>query len=338
VINYRIHFCSRSIIVKSILCSFLVLALVSSGLGQTDRDTLLPDTDTIRKPVSELKETIPAVIRNNVETTRNSAAVKIDSPIVRVRNQKIKNRWPYHVVVKQNPYYNFFGKPIVQTYVKRKDGKEELFYLMIGLILYFALIRLLFLKYLHNMFIVFFRISLKQKQIREQLLQTPLPSLLLNILFVVTGGIYISFLLRYFHFAPNTGLFWLGLYSSIGLIIIYMFKFVILKFLGWIFNIVEATDMYIFIVFLVNKLLGIFLIPFLILLAFSGSSFPDVVVVLSIMMVIIAFVYRYIASYAPIRKQINVSQLHFFLYLCGFEIIPLLVLYKVLLSFLERTI
>jgi hypothetical protein len=57
-----------------------------------------------------------------------------------------------------------------------------------------------------------------------------------------------------------------------------------------------------------------------------------------LVMVTFAFAYRYIVAYAPIRKQINVTQLHFLLYLCGFEIIPLLVLYKVLLSFLERSI
>ena len=53
---------------------------------------------------------------------------------------------------------------------------------------------------------------------------------------------------------------------------IYLVKFVVLKFIGWVFSISRATDIYIFIVFLVNKMLGIFLLPFLIVIIFSGQE------------------------------------------------------------------
>ena len=126
-------------------------------------------------------------------------------------------------------------------------------------------------------------------------------------------------------------------YSTVALGFIYFCKFLTLMFLGWIFSIEEATDMYIFIVFMVNKILGIFLLPFIVLMAFSGPAVLGMLVSLTYLVIGLAFAYRYIISFAPIRKQINVSQFHFFLYLCGFEIIPLLVMYKVLLSFFERS-
>jgi len=255
------------------------------------------------------------------------------------RKTKVVQKAGYKTLLKQHPYFNFFGRPIVQTSSKREvNSKDGLFYLLLSVIFYFALIRVLFARYLNNLFTLFFRASLKQKQIREQLLQTPLPSLLLNILFTVSGGIYACFLLRSYNYFTGIPLPLLMVYCTVALAVIYFSKFVTLKFLGWIFNISEATDMYIFIVFMVNKLLGIFLLPFVVMMAFSSPSVLHLLSTLSIIFIALAFAYRYILAFAPIRKQINVSQFHFFLYLCGFEITPLLIIYKVLLSFFARSL
>jgi hypothetical protein len=249
-----------------------------------------------------------------------------------------KPRVPYMQVIKEHPYFNFLAKAKYRLSYKQTDPvKEGLFYLLTALVFYFAIVRQLFRKYMKNLFAVFFRVSLKQKQIREQLLQSPLPSLLLNIFFIISGGLYISFLLRYYRFVAANNFWLLVAFSILALGIIYIGKFMLLKMMGWIFNISEATDTYNFVVFLVNKLLGIFLVPFVVLLAFSEKALVDILVTLSFTMIAILFAYRYIISYSPVRKEIKVSQFHFFLYLCAFEIAPLLLIYKLLLTFLERS-
>ncbi len=243
-----------------------------------------------------------------------------------------------NAVLRNNAYLNFFRKPRYEINIKRNNtGKDGLFYLLTAVVFYFAMVRLLFSKYMNNLFAVFFRVSLKQKQIREQLIQSPLPALLLNIFFIITGGIYITFLLQYYNFHRTDNFWYLILNSTIALGLVYLVKYITLKLTGWIFNIAEATDTYAFVVFLVNKLLGILLIPFLILMAFSAELLISVLVTLSFTVVAIFFAYRYIISYAPVRKEIKVSQFHFLLYLCAFEIIPLLLIYKVLLTFLEKS-
>jgi hypothetical protein len=318
--------------VKFIFFSLFIAVFVVNGFGQTGEDSVLNrNTPAVRSNPVRINRQVPAraVTRTppRVDTTlpRPAARAKIIRPT-------------YTMVLKQNPYFNFFAKPIVQTTVHREEsGKDGLFYLFVTIILFFALTRLLFIRYFNNLFTVFFRASLKQKQIREQLVQTPLPSLLLNFLFVVVGGIYASFILRYYHFNPVGNMYLLMVYSALALALIYAAKFLTLKLLGWIFNIQEATDLYIFIVFMVNKVLGMSLIPIIVLMAFTDINGLKLIVNISYILVALAFFYRYIISFAPVRKQINVSQFHFFLYLCGFEIIPLLVLYKVLLSFFERS-
>jgi len=150
---------------------------------------------------------------------------------------------------------------------------------------------------------------------------------------VIVGGLYIFFLLQHYQTSPVSG-FWLLLFYCIGAVaLVYLVKFTVLKFTGWIFNMRDAADTYIFIVFLVNKLLAIFLLPLLIVMAFSLASWGEVLLTLSYIMVGGFFTYRYIVSFAPVRREVKVSQFHFFMYLCAFEIIPLLLIYKVLLRF-----
>lgn len=244
----------------------------------------------------------------------------------------------YIRVLRQHPYFNFFSTPRNETVYKRTGrNKDGLFYLLTGLALYFVLVRLVFRKYMGNLFSVFFGVSLKQKQIREQLLISPLPSLLLNIFFVIAGGIYISFLFDYYQIdvAPNR--WYLIFYCTAALVVIYIGKLLVLKLMGWIFNISGATDTYIFVVFMVNKILGIFLAPFLLLLTFSSPGIVSVFTFLSFAVIAILFAYRYIISYSPVRKEIKVSQFHFFVYICALEIIPLLLIYKVLVTYLLRS-
>ncbi len=167
----------------------------------------------------------------------------------------------WHKVLAASPFYNFTGKPVVEIFeVHRPNSKDSLFYLLVAILFYFALIRIFFTKYLDNLITLFFRVSLRQQQIREQVLQTPLPSLLLNILFMLSAGLYACFLLHYSRIGEGVRFWVIYVYCMLLLGSIYLVKFLVLKFVGWVFAISRATDIYIFVVFLVNKMMGIFLL------------------------------------------------------------------------------
>jgi hypothetical protein len=219
----------------------------------------------------------------------------------------------------------------------KSSSKDYLFYLMLLLLLYFGLIKVLFEKYLNSLFQLFFRASLRKQQLREQLLQTPLPSLLLNVLFIVSAGLYASFLIRHYHVVEQIEFPILFAICGASLTVLYAVKFALLKLAGWIFNRTNATDAYIFIVFLVNKMMGILLLPFLVIMSFSTSeTITEVATTISVIMIGILFIYRFVTGYRNIRHEIKLSVFHFFIYLCAFEITPVLLIYKVLLAYLEK--
>lgn len=243
-------------------------------------------------------------------------------------------------VLHHHPYFGFGSDAtqLQQGVTKRQStGKEWLFYLLLGLLIIYGFLKLVFPKYFSDLFRLFFRTTIKQRQIKEQLMQTPLPSLLLNGFFILSAGLYASFMLQYFEL--NTlGNFWLLLlYCCGGLSVVYFVKFAGLKISGWLFNMEEAADSYIFIVFVVNKMLGLLLLPFLVLIAFTAGKVYSAGLALSWCLVGGLLVYRFILTYSAIRNQVKVNPFHFFLYLCAFEIAPLLLIYKGLLLFFHIT-
>ena len=235
-----------------------------------------------------------------------------------------------------HPWFGFNARAdLFQQEVKPFNGKEAFFYVLIGLLLIYALFRQAFPKYFNDLFRVFFRTTIKQRQVSDQMIQTPLPSLMLNGFFVVSGGMYLSFILMHFKMNPVDNFWILSFYCIIALAGIYLIKFLGLKFSGWLFNMREAAESYIFIVFITNKMVGIILLPFLVLLAFATGYIYSISLSLSWCVLIGLLIYRFIMSYTAIRKQIRVNPFHFFLYLIAFEIAPLLLVYKGLLLFLQ---
>jgi hypothetical protein len=210
-------------------------------------------------------------------------------------------------------------------------NSDYLFYALAGVILLVAVIKQLFPKYFANLFRLLFEASFRQKQRREQLMQETLPSLLMNILFILVGGLFIALLSDYYGWL-HTGFWWLVLYSITILALVYMFKYIVIQFTGWVFNAKESASTYSFIVFLINKMIGVVLLPMLLLLAFSSGEVWDITVMIAAGVVILLLIFRYVISLRVIRGALNINPIHFFIYLCAVELMPMLIIYKVLFN------
>ena len=232
----------------------------------------------------------------------------------------------------------FQKTPVYEIIAERKPmGKEVLFYILTGLVALLAGIRLIFPKYFKNLFLLFMQTSMRQKQTRENLLQNNLASIFLNILFMVSAGIYITLLVLYKHWV-DLSFNHLLLYGVVFLFVVYLVKYIFLAFSGWVFNVPEATSAYSFVVFLVNKVLCIILIPFVWIITFSPLPIKQVAITISAGIILVLFLYRYLISFGVIRTNLKVSVLHFFLYLCAVELLPLFLIYKLLVNFVTGSI
>jgi ABC-type multidrug transport system fused ATPase/permease subunit len=210
----------------------------------------------------------------------------------------------------------------------KRSSTDYIFYLLALLFLILGSIRFLFPKYFNDLFGLFFRVTFKQKAIRERLLESTLPSMLLNGLFFISGGFFLYVISGYYHWQIK-GNFWYGLgFWTVILTLVYGLKWLLLRIIGWLFQMQEASNTYTFIVFLVNKVLGVMLLPVVVLMSLAPVSLHPALVTIVLFLLSALFIYRYIISYPGIKASVRVNQFHFFLYLCAFEIVPLLIIYK----------
>lgn len=293
--------------IRPFLLIILFLFLSRSGFAQGP-DSLSRRGDTIRVDTTRKPDTLRPVL----DTTR---------PVADTTRIQTREAVPGTIA----------PPPRKDSPLRNVQGKENFFYVLVALLLFLGILRNVFPKYFADLFRIFFRRTLKQRQLYEQLIQAPLPSLLLNLFFLITGGIYISFLLNYYHLEKVDN-FWLqALYATGILFAIYAGKYAMLKFSGWLFQLPGPADDYSFIVFMINKMVGIFLLPCLILILLAGHSLAQFAFYISLIGLALMGLYRILLTFQLSRNRVKVNLFHFLLYILGFEIIPLVLIYKLLL-------
>jgi hypothetical protein len=237
----------------------------------------------------------------------------------------------------KNKLLNTDGEAVsLAVQIKKTKSNDALFYLLAVMVLLLAFLKYFYSRYFTNLFRVFFNTSLRQNQITDQLLQAKLPSFLFNIFFVISAGIYVYELLLHYSLF-NTDNRWVAIFSSIALMaLVYFIKFCTLKFTGWITGLGEVVNVYVFVIFLINKIIGIFLVPFIIVLAFSDVEIIKIATVVSLICIGIFLLLRFYRSYGLVQNQLKISKFHFILYITSFEILPLMLIYKGLMIYLTK--
>lgn len=336
-LNTCLYICS--LMLKHLIFIFLALFPVQL-LAQTDSTPRpVPQPKPVIRRADTVKRVAP-VVKPTADTIRrltDSSVVKTDS-IKRATDTVVavcRLTWQEDTLYRRlfrNPYLPM-GRPgvfmISQQWVR--ESKDQLFYVLVGLLLILGFIRVSFPKYFSYLFMLIRQTSFRQKQTREQLLQGRLPSLMMNILFLLVAGLFAGVVITQKKLT-HIPFWYLVLYSILILAGVYLLKFLFLRFTGWVFRVSEAAETYIFIVFLVNKLLAVILLPLTWLLAFSEGDFNVIVFTISTFVIVLMLLYRYILSLAAVRNMVRVSPFHFFIYLCAVEILPVLLIYKVVFS------
>lgn len=237
-----------------------------------------------------------------------------------------------------NQYQKLLDNPLFPMRAAPRDGyialreytnKDFLFYLIAGILLILSAIRIGFPTYFTRLFQYFFQTSMRQRQTRDRLLQEQLAAIGLNLLFFIVMGTFVNLLaLSKGWFVGN---FWMLWSAATGfLCLIYAGKYIFLRMAGWVFNSSEAMRSYIFVVYLVNKTIAVLVLPLLIVVAFSAPQIVEYAFAIGLVIVATAFVYRFAVSFPLIRNKMALNAFHFFLYFISLEIIPLLIILKLL--------
>jgi hypothetical protein len=210
--------------------------------------------------------------------------------------------------------------------------KDFLFYTIVVLIFLYGFVNNVYPQYFSKLFKQFSQSSLRMIQYREQLLQNSLGSLIINICFILSFSLMGTLMIFNRHLLALS--FWEGfLYISLFFTFLYIGKYICLQIAGYVFNTRELVNTYIFVVFMINKVLGVLLVPFVLILAFAKPLFHNYAIGGAAFIIVLLILYRYLFSLTSVRNKLHISSFHFFLYLCAFEILPLTLLYKFIVQY-----
>ncbi len=218
--------------------------------------------------------------------------------------------------------------------IRPSSTRTSDFYLLLFLCTMLGIIRFVDPKYFHNLWVAFWNPTLSSRQLKDQLQGAGWPNFVMNVFFAISEGAYIYYVVKFF--TPiHSGVIppsLLLLMLCTGTAVIYLAKYASVKFSGWAFRLEGITEHYIFNVFLINKILGIVLVPFIIVLAFADHTIVSNVILVSFIVGAAVIANRYTRSWQLFGSFFQYSKFHFFMYLCASEILPLAVLIKLLIN------
>ncbi len=245
---------------------------------------------------------------------------------------------PLTALLNDHRFLNSKGKAVKATIqIRHFVSKDAIFYFLAVLFLFLGIIKVSFDRYFTNLLRVFFNTSLRQSQLTDQLLQAKLPSLFFNVFFVVISGLYIYLLLVFFGRVGYDRPIIL-LWCVLAVLAIYLCKYLVLKFAGWLTGFSQEAETYIFIVFLINKMIALLLVPIVIVIAFSSYPVIRVAVIASYILIALMLAQRFLRSYGLLQNRLKVSRFHFLLYIIGIELLPILLIYKAALVIVTKNL
>ncbi|MCK7558882.1 DUF4271 domain-containing protein [Chitinophaga sedimenti] len=293
------------------IVSFLVLLFASFPLfAQTDT---LPAAAVTQPPKPAVRITTPKVkidssILPKLAADSAQAELKDSTPAVNHYDTAmagLAKRNPLLSIKADHPYYDI--NPLHDV-----PDEDWLVYTVAGVLLLLGIIRAAYVKYFSDLFRAFFNPTLSQRQLKDQLSQSPFPNFLMNVYFVISMGLYLYLLMKRFDYPVEEKARILIPALIVLVAVVYFVKYIVLRFCGWLFGNAELIDAYVFVLYLINKILGILLVPFLVLLAFGKPELAMVMLYISLFCIVLLIVYRYIRSYSLVKQYLSFSRLHFF--------------------------
>lgn len=305
------------------------------------KDTVIyKDTVAVRKIVPVLNDSQNLAIQDtSLQKVQDSTFNHVDTASPKVLIKYVVIPWTrdtaFARLLSLPGLLNASNMPIHEGERRVEDSKDFFFYFFIGLLLFVGIIRQSSPGYIKNVFGTLFIQSQRHKKSREKTMQDTVPSLLLNILFFVVAGLWITFFIEdipIFHFT-----FVQKIVAVIALITaIYALKAIVISLAGTIFHKRDAAIAYTQIVFHINKVAGIILLPLAILYTYGSEYQQTLTASLAIAICVLLLIYRFIVAIMDMTGRFKINSFYFFIYLCVTEIAPIIIFYGVVPDIISK--
>lgn len=311
-----------------LFCFMAVLSIAGQVYGQQqevdsvlNRDVFIRDSlDSVRISVISKRDSIAPIL------LRARDSLQIAAYVDSVRNAFWQ---PFLYLEEALKNYRRSGQ-IPQYQQGNAVARGELWVVasIAFLLILFAFLKNVFDKQLMVIIQSFFSKRILSNINKEDNLFTSWPFLLLFVHFGFTIGLFFYLVAKNeeLNFAKDG--FQVFVSISIGIIVLYVLKIVVLRLLGFFFKVQKPINEYISILYLTYFNASLLFMPLVIAFALSPPQYGKFYMATAIVLLIIIFAFQLIRAGINILSHNRFSKVYLLLYFCTLEICPILILIK----------
>lgn len=201
---------------------------------------------------------------------------------------------------------------------------------LIMLVGFFTWFRVFYYRIFRQLFSAFFNITTTNQIVRDESVLLQRASLVLSVISYMLMGLFFYQLsvIQNWNMPYLQGGLMRFIFLSVAIAAAYSIKMISLRFFSSIFSLDRPVALYIFNIFLMVMMVGLLLLPVNILIAYAPAVIRQWVILITVAIATLLFLYRLIRAVGIWTGIPGFSIFYLFLYLCAFEIAPLLIIWK----------
>ncbi|MCB9080786.1 MAG: DUF4271 domain-containing protein [Lewinellaceae bacterium] len=303
-----------------------VFLLVGSLMGVCAQESPNPFDLTFRLPAGSLASTS----NSSTDVVAVTPGTGNDNPFELRKRPMPKSKRPTVAPAARKPW---FSLPKPSPGKDSAKARQHIQFLVVAVIfVLLAFLMTLLRSVVGRTYQAFLNENLLNQLFREQEGRGIWPFLLLYLLFLFNGGSFVYFAIQYWKVATPFSPWSLFGLCLLGVTLLVLAKHIVLAIIGFIFPVEKEESRYQFLIIVFGIILGLFLAPVNILLAYGPNNLHAYLIQGGLGGVALVYLFRILRSILIANRFIAAHKFHFLLYICSVEVAPIMVLYKLILN------
>ena len=316
-------------------CFLLILLSSAAAFAQQDTSVASPPVKTYhRQPTAgqSLLDSVAASMEAHKAFIADSAAMHF------IRIPDANTRSDYTDSLFAQAVYKGYGfldlhlksKSIVKDGHIRTMRDPWIIIIIVALLLYTALLNLALNKDVSFVLQSFYSKRVISQAGKDEGLVSTWAFLGLFLLFCLAFGLFLYQLAAYkgvYYSVSGSRLF---VTLTVAVIILFALKFLVLKVLGFVFDINKLVTDYLNILHLTYFNIAFVFLPVVICFSLMAAQYIPALLDVTLIVIVVVFVWQYLRSSVNIISTFRFHKFYLFTYLCALEICPVLILIKAL--------
>lgn len=297
------------------------------------KDTVL----NVRKNQKPIATTlVPIVEKLEAVPIRPDSLQVLDSTCRMDSLSKVKKRLDSlsRLTIKEKGFYaNWFDNPFYpyrspDTFLLEKERKDEknnaMFYFLMLMLLLIALMKVIFPKEFNQIISIVFNANVKSS---AEVHTNNFAVLILNFVMVCSGSMMLYLLFR-LSLEPYLGFMEFITSTILLLSLVYLIKFIFLRFIAWALNERAAIGAYIQGLFSGLRLFTVSSIPLLFFMTYGGGILKEADKYFVYLTASMFLVFRLFLGFSSLRVALKLNLFHFIVFVIAFEVMPLFLIFR----------